>query len=134
MTYFLFEHASLFIHITHSFLKTASLMSCTIVHPIILLTRLLLNTEHLLKIYEIHALVYSKASFLNHALYLPLQFSISLGFFPIYTLFFFMSRPCFLNGLSSQGVNKCIVDSCDVLNISVWVVKARAHVDLKLTM
>ena len=46
--------------------------------------------------------------------------------------FFFIHIPCFLNGLSSKGANKCIVDSCDMLNISVWVVKARAQVDLSL--
>ena len=44
--------------------------------------------------------------------------------------FFFIHIPCFLNGLSSKGANKCIVDSCDMLNISGWVVKARAQVDL----
>ena len=130
MTCILFRNTSLFTHDTQSFLKTASLKSCTIMHPIILIARLLLNTEHLLNIYEIHALVYSKASFLNHESYIPLHLSLSLCLFPIYKLFFFISRPCFLNGLSSQGVNKCIVDSCDVLNISVWVVRARAHVDL----
>ena len=93
------------------------------VHTVILITRLFFNAKlflHFLKKFVHYRL---KSTFLKSCISLSLCRS---------NCFFFIHIPCFLNGLSSKGANKCIVDSCDMLNISVWVVKARAQVDLSL--
>ena len=73
-----------------------------------------------------------KITFLNHASTWAVSLFLYLThiYLPYNIYVLFLSIPCLLNGLSREGANKCIVDFCDMLNISVWVVKARAHADL----